>query len=363
MEPVKDLKINKEIRVKDLLEQFKNVGGFQAQELYRAYEILKEMFNKKDVFKILSFPADIVATGIRGIIKDLIKNKMFDLVVTTCGTLDHDLARIEKDYYLGYFEADDIYLREKGIMRLGNIFIPEENYGPAIEKILRPILKEIYEELDKESYIETRCPICNKEILRRDYEDLLKNLSFHLKEHNLSLEKVLDKIKIKEINKKILGTYELIWEIGKRLENHPKKEESIIYWSYKNKIPMIIPGITDGAVGTQILMFKTEHLDFEVSVWKDELFLSEIFFKERELGALMLGGGISKHHVIWWSQFSGGLKYAIYITSAVEQDGSLSGARTREAISWGKIKKEAKHVTVWGDITIILPILITPFLK
>jgi len=359
MKPVKDLKINKDIKIVELLEQFKNIGGFQAQELYKAYEILKEMFNE-NVIKILSFPANIISTGIRGIIKDFVKNKKFDLIITTCGTLDHDLARLEKDYYLGFFEADDIYLREQKIYRLGNIFIPEEHYGVAIENLLRPILSSIYEELDKESYYLIECPICKEKIISKDKENLFVLFSEHLEFHG---KKIYDiNFKIKEINKKVLGTYELIWEIGKRLENHPKKEESIIYWAYKNKIPIIVPGITDGAVGTQILFFKTEKKDFEVSVWKDEEFLMNLFWSNKEFGALMLGGGISKHHVIWWAQFAEGLKYAVYITSAIEQDGSLSGARTREAISWGKINKEAKHVTVWGDITIILPILAASFL-
>ncbi|RLJ07622.1 MAG: deoxyhypusine synthase, partial [Candidatus Aenigmatarchaeota archaeon] len=80
-------------------------------------------------------------------------------------------------------------------------------------------------------------------------------------------------------------------------------------------------------------------------------------------GALILGGGISKHHVIWWSQFSGGLDAAVYITTAVEWDGSLSGARTREAVSWGKISPKARHLTVEGDATVLLPILLAPFLN
>jgi len=313
MEEVKDIRVHSEMKIKELLEELKNIGGFQAQELYRGYEILKEMFERKDVIKVLSFPADIIATGIRGIIKDIIKNKLFDIVITTCGTLDHDIARLEKDYYIGYFDADDIYLREKGIMRLGNIFIPIENYGPTIENFLRERLKKIHEDMKKEG-------------------------------------------------KNSISTYELVWKIGETLENHPKKEESIIYWSYKNKIPIIIPGITDGAVGTQILFYMYENPDFNVSVWEDEKFLVRTFFGEKKIGALILGGGISKHHTIWWAQFSGGLEYAVYISSAIEQDGSLSGAKTKEAITWGKIKKTAKHVNIWGDITIILPLIIAPFL-
>lgn len=308
---VEDIDLNKESRIIDLIKQFSKVGGFTAKKIYEAYEILNEMFKESEI-RIISFPACIISTGIRGIIAKALKKKLFDLVITTCGTLDHDFARIFSDYYQGFFEADDIMLSDLGIHRLGNIFIPKESYGETIEKNLRPILEKIYE------------------------------------------------------RKKVLGTYELVWEIGKELENIPKIKEkidnSLIYICYKKKIPMIIPGITDGAFGTQILIFKMEKRDFEVSVWKDEEFLSKIFFGDKNIGALIIGGGISKHHTIWWSQFSNGLKYSVYITTAVEYDGSLSGARTREAISWGKIKKEAKHVTVEGDATVILPLILAPFL-
>ena len=76
----------------------------------------------------------------------------------------------------------------------------------------------------------------------------------------------------------------------------------------------------------------------------------------------MLGGGISKHHVIWWNQFKGGLDYVIYITTAPEYDGSLSGARIKEAVSWGKVKEEAKYITIEGDATVLLPLLVAKFL-
>ena len=71
----------------------------------------------------------------------------------------------------------------------------------------------------------------------------------------------------------------------------------------------------------------------------------------------MIGGGISKHHVIWWNQFRDGLDYAVQVTTAPEGDGSLSGARVSEAVSWGKVKPEARRVTVEGDATVLLPLL------
>ncbi|MDO9537717.1 MAG: deoxyhypusine synthase family protein, partial [Thermoplasmata archaeon] len=79
----------------------------------------------------------------------------------------------------------------------------------------------------------------------------------------------------------------------------------------------------------------------------------------KKTGALMIGGGISKHHTIWWNQFRSGLDYAVYLTTAVEHDGSLSGARIKEAVSWGKVRKDASFVTVEGDATILLPIMMS----
>jgi deoxyhypusine synthase len=65
---------------------------------------------------------------------------------------------------------------------------------------------------------------------------------------------------------------------------------------------------------------------------------------------------------MWWNQFKGGLDYAVYITTAPEWDGSLSGARIKEAVSWGKVREKAKYITVEGDATVLLPLILGPFL-
>jgi len=125
---------------------------------------------------------------------------------------------------------------------------------------------------------------------------------------------------------------------------------------------MVIPGITDGAVGYQIWQFSQDH-DFKIDVLKDEQLLSDLSWDSKKSGALIIGGGISKHHTIWWNQFKSGLDYAVYITTAVEWDGSLSGARPREAISWEQINEKAKFVMVEEDATIALPIIFASLLE
>jgi deoxyhypusine synthase len=308
MKPVKDIKIEKNIKVSDLMEQFVEAGGFEAKKVGDAAKIYKEMLADKECVKFFSFPACIVSTGTRGVIKDMVKNKMVDVIITTCGMIDHDLARLWRDYYQGYFEADDAELRKKGINRLGNVFIPNDSYGIILEKKVQPILEKLH--------------------------------------------------KIK----KEWSTRDLIWAFGEAIENEPGKENSIVYWAWKNKIPVFIPGPTDGSWGAQMWMFYQTHKDFKINILQDEDDLSEIVFNAKKAGALMLGGGISKHHVIWWNQFRDGLDYAIQVTTAPEWDGSLSGAQVREAISWGKVKPKAKQITVEGDVTVLLPLLIASVL-
>jgi len=311
LKPIEDLEISGIKSVTDLTNQMKLSGGFVAKKVGVACDILKDMVKDKRCVKILSFPACIVATGTRGIIKEIVKRNLVDVIITTCGTLDHDLARVWKDYYHGTFLMDDKELHKKGINREGNILIPNECYGTILEDKIRPLLNKLYKE-----------------------------------------------------GKKDFATYELVWELGKMLENEKKKESSIIYWTYKNKIPMFIPGPTDGAVGYQIwFFFQNNHKDFNINLLKDEQKISEIIYSAKKTGALMIGGGISKHHTIWWNQFRNGLDYVVYITTAAEWDGSLSGARIREAISWGKVNEKAKFVTVEGDATVLLPLIITSVLK
>ncbi len=299
MKKVKDFEIEKPGNLKEILGQMEEIGGFQGNKVAKAVNILERMINDKKSLNFLSFPACLVATGIRGIFREMVRRNWFDLVITTCGTLDHDLARIWGDYYQGSFELNDEEVKKKGFSRLGNVLVPDKVYADQVEKNVQKFLNEIYEE------------------------------------------------------KKELATYELVWEFGKRLDS----KDSIIYWATKNKIPVIVPGITDGMIGYQLWMFSQDK-DFKINVLKDEQLLSDKVWEAEKTGALIVGGGISKHHTIWWNQFKGGLDYAVYLSTAIEADGSLSGARPREAVSWGQIKKNAEKTFIFGEASSILPLII-----
>ena len=141
--PVKDIQINSNTTLENLISQFGEAGGFVASKVSTATSIIQNM-NEHECTKFLSFPADIMATGTRGLIRQLVENDMVDVVVTTCGTLDHDIARTLADYYHGDFAMDDEKLRDEGVNRLGNVLVPDDSYGIPIENWMRPILEDLY---------------------------------------------------------------------------------------------------------------------------------------------------------------------------------------------------------------------------
>lgn len=317
--PVKDYAFSEVKGASTLIDQMAKAGGFTATKLATARDILLQMRHEVDavdgdasqVCNWLSFPACLCATGTRSFFIEAIKTKMFNVVSTTCGTLDHDIARSYKDYYHGAFELDDIELGEHELMRLGNVIVPNASYGEIIEAVVMPALEDIYNDRLKET--------------GKTGADAW--IGF--------------------------GSIHLVWELGKRIG----KPDSLIYWAWKNQIPVCIPGITDGSIGAQLFMFRQKHRDFNIDTLADEQVMSDLTWDVATSNALMVGGGISKHHVIWWNQYRGGLDAAVYVTTAPEHDGSLSGARLREAISWGKMRPEAPNVCVEGDASVLLPLL------
>jgi deoxyhypusine synthase len=297
--PVKDVEINSDTTIENIFEELSTSGGFEAVNLSNGLEILEEMIQDEKCVKFISFVGAVISTGLRGIIKDMLKNNWFNVAITPCGALYHDIARHYAHYKEGSFTMDDRELADQNIHRLGNVLVPMESYGPLIEEKMQEFLEEEYQ----------------KGVKEMSSADICKMIGRHL------------------------------------------GEDSFLHWAFRNNIDVIVPGIMDGAVGSQIWMFSQKHNDFKLNLLEDANLLSGIIFKAEKSGALMIGGGISKHHTLWWNQYREGLDYAFYITTAQEFDGSLSGALVREAISWGKVTQKARETTLHAEVTTILPFI------
>ena len=302
---VKDIEISNNSSSSEIFNELEKSGGFESRNIADGVNILSNMIQDKKCLKFLSFIGAIISTGFRGIIRDMIKKKWCDVVITTCGALDHDIARHFSEYKEGSFTMDDKELADQKIHRLGNVLVPMESYGPLIEEKVQEILERAYNS-----------------------------------------------------GKKEMSTADINRELGRAMG-----EDSFLYWAYKNDISVIVPGIMDGAVGSQVWMFAQKHPDFKLNLIDDANFLSGLIFKAEKSGALMLGGGVPKHHTLWWNQYREGLDYAVYVTTAQEFDGSLSGALVREAISWGKVTKHAIETTIHAEITTVFPFMYKALLE
>ena len=303
--PVQDISIGEETSIDKIFEKMSKSGGFESRNLADGLSVLAEMINEKECISFLSFVGAIISTGLRGIIKDMIEHRWFDVIITTCGALDHDIARHFSNYNEGSFTLDDAELNDADFHRLGNVLVPMDSYGPLIEKKMQMFFEEEYNNGTREMSTEDVCKM-----------------------------------------------------IGKHLG-----DDSFLHSAYKNDVKVIVPGIMDGAVGSQIWLFAQKHSDFKLNIIKDADTLSGIIFKAKKSGALMIGGGISKHHTLWWNQYRDGLDFAVYYTTAQEFDGSLSGALVREAISWGKVTQNAKQTTIQAEATTVLPFLYSALLS
>ncbi len=307
-EDVKGVKIegydfNRGVNLKGLVKKYESTA-FQASNLYKAIEIIKKM-RKKNVRIFFGYTSNMISSGLRDVIRYLVEHKLVDVLVTTAGGVEEDIIKTMKPFILGDFRADGAKLREKGINRTGNIFVPNDRYI-AFESFFQPILKEL---LDKQ-----------------------RNTG------------------------KIISPSEIIALFGKKIDN----KESIYYWAHKNKIPVFCPALMDGAIGDNVYFFNFDKSqELKVDMAEDHHKLIELVMSAEETGIIVLGSGVVKHTICNANMFREGAKYAVYINTSPEFDGSDSGAEPEEAKSWGKIQGKGETVKVFGDATIIFPLIVS----
>lgn len=305
--------------IEEVFERYMQIG-FQATHLGKAIEIWRkiEAERKKgeDLRVFLGYTSNIISSGLREIIAWLVKHKKVDVIVTTAGGIEEDFIKVLKPFILGDWNVDNAKLREHGINRIGNIFVPNDRYI-EFERYMLPFFERILE-------------------LQRE-------------------------------RGAPLSASEYIHEMGKYMDEKlgPEKEKSVIYWAYKNNIPIFCPALTDGSIGDMLYFFKEERGDRElkIDIANDIVCLNNLAIEAEKTAVIVLGGSLPKHAVINANLFRGGSDYAIYITTAIPWDGSLSGAPPSEGVSWGKIRAKADYVEIWADATLVFPILVYMALK
>jgi len=302
MKKVKDFLWKPNMTVEELVDSFGNLG-YQSIELNEATKVVLKM--KRSGAKIfLTFTSNMVTSGLRGLFAQLCKLKIPNILVTTSGAIEEDIMKsLGENFEITNFYADDTVLHERGENRIGNLVIRNESYMKFEDKM--------------------------NEYLTKAYE-----------------------------NKKRFSVSDLLYEIGLLIND----ENSVLHQAAKNNIPIYCPGIADSSFGFQLFMFQQKNKDFMVDTIQDmDRVMTDLSFDDKK-GLISLGGSISKHYAIFTALLSGGFDYAVYMTTSHASSGSMSGATTQEAKSWGKLKDDAEATTVNGDVCITFPLMITSVL-
>ncbi|MEK6961290.1 MAG: deoxyhypusine synthase [Nanoarchaeota archaeon] len=276
--------------------------GHQASELAKAIEIIQVMRREKCTI-YLGYTSSMVSSGLRDVFRYLAKHKMVDVIVTTAGGVEEDFIKCLGTFVLGEFSLPGKELREGGINRIGNILVPNSRYC-KFEDFLNPILVQLDIEQKKTGHVITPS------------------------------------------------------EFTARVAKELGDERSIYYWCQKNGIPVFCPALTDGSIGDMMYFNSFAHPDFKLDSVADVKKLNDITLDAKKTGLIILGAGVVKHHILNSNMLRNGADFAVYINTSQEFDGSDAGARPDEAVSWGKILPDSKMVKVFGDATILFPLIV-----
>lgn len=309
--PVKAMEVRKGMTVNELILQMKNSGSLSSGSLAKAVDIFEEMI-RDGAYVFLTLSGALVPAGLKKVIIKTIEKKWVSAIVSTGANLVHDvLESFGGSHQKGFFEYQDGKLYESGIDRIYDVFVYEKDFQTKFDaSVLR-----LYEDI-----VNTR-----------------KN--------------------------EILSINELLIEIAKRL---PKDEPSILRAAYENDVKVFAPAIQDSVYGLLAEEFNNKHKSnpLRVDTFQDLRIMRNIRDENKNVGAVVLGGGVPKNYVFQSFFFSQKkLNYAIQITLDRPETGGLSGATLDEAVSWGKIEKNAKRVVVVSEVTLAFSIMVASLLE
>ncbi|MFW9918261.1 MAG: deoxyhypusine synthase [Candidatus Thorarchaeota archaeon] len=286
--------------VSALLSSMRDVGVLGAGRLGRATTIVSKMFNDPDCLTYLALSGPMVPGGLRKVISYLVQEGYIDVIITSGANIVHDLVEAYGgSHYRVPRHKEDSELREAGMGRIADLYVQERDF-------------EIFES--------------------RIYE-FIDSLTEH--------ERIS------------LSPSEFIKKLGDTVEDNA----SIVRQASLKGVPIFSPGLMDSMLGFHLYTYSTSaklSLDFV----KDLRILGEMVTESKRTGAIMLGGGLTKHFTMGSTILRGGLDLAVQITLDRPEGGSLGGAPLEEGVSWQKVQTEASFESVIGDATIIFPMMI-----
>ncbi|TEU09970.1 deoxyhypusine synthase [Candidatus Bathyarchaeota archaeon] len=304
MKRVEQMRLRPGMTVGELAEEMRRAGVIGAGRVGKAVEIVAEMFSDPDYTTFITLSGPLVPSGMRLIFRDLIRDGYVDAVVTNGANMVHDIVEaMGRSHMVGEVDVDDAELLERGINRVYDIFIESDTWV-ALEGFVWGILDGLP-------------------------EDRRVDVPFH----------------------------GLLREIGLKLDD----EGSILFTAARKGVPIFCPGLLDSMLGIPLWMY-SKRSRLVINPLKDFDLLGDMIYEAKKTGAIILGGGMPKHHTQYMNTLREGLDAAVQISTARVEDGSLSGAPLKESVSWGKLKGD-KASTIFGDVTVVFPLIVAAALE
>ena len=296
-EPIRHASVKSGMSVDDLLAQFRGCA-FGAGRLTEAAGIYTDMIANEKCTRFLGLAGAMVPAGMREVVGTMIDRGHVDALVTTGANMVHDLVEaLGGSHIRGVSGENDDRLREMGLNRIYDVYLPDQHF-----ETLETWMGEILGELGKDC----------------------------------------------------VTPPELFDYLGKRVADRG----SILYRAHKKGVPIFCPAFGDSIVGLHTWLFSQTHRMIVDSVGELQQFL-DICYVSEHAGVLIVGGGVPKNYILQSMLLTDrGFDYAVQLTMDRPETGGLSGATLEEAKSWGKLRTDTRHATVYCDATIALPIIV-----
>ncbi len=294
---VNQINVDSNMKVLDLLNEFDKSGVLGAGSVARACNVLTDMIQDSEMKVFMSLGGPLIPGGMRNIVTKMINEGHVNLIVSSGANITHDLVEAFGGSHYRHEGRDDEDLNADGIGRIADINVGSDDFT-----IFESEITKIYEKISSEK-------------------------------HHISIQ-------------------ELLFEIGLLVDD----DASFVAAAARNNVPIFAPGLIDSMMGLQLWIFSQDH-DFTVDAVADMHYLSDIVFEAEKVGAILLGGGLTKHYTLASNVIKGGLDAAIQITMDRPEAGSLGGAPLEEAKSWSKARCGSNLASVVGDVTVIFPLI------
>ena len=295
--------------------------AYNGARLREGARLLTERMLDDDVTVALSITGALTPAGLgMSALIPLIEAGFVDWIVSTGANLYHDTHfGLGLTMHRGRFDADDVKLREQGVVRIYDIFF---DYSVL---------------LDTDAFF-------RQIISGPEFQRTMSTAEFHF----------------------LCGRYvrarEEALKIGKR---------SLLAAAWEHAVPIYTSSPGDSSIGMNVAAKALEGNQLQFDVNADVNETAAIVWDAKARGGKsavwILGGGSPKNFLLQTEPqiqevlgiAEKGHDYFLALTDARPDSGGLSGATPAEAVSWGKIDPDQLPGTVicYADSTITLPLL------